>query len=866
MGLRRWFQRKPSDEDLREELETHLAMRAEHDGSDEAGAQRRLGNSLRTQEEMRSVWYSGLLDTLAQDARFTWRMWQRNPAFSLAALATLALGLGAATALFSVCDRILFRSLPYADAERLVSLGLIAPLDTNEFLLSPDYVHLWREVPPPFEAVTTVTAGTAACDLTELRPERLTCASVEANLLRVLGLAVVAGRDFRPDDDKPGAARVALITHGFWLRRFGGDPAVAGRIMAIDGRPVEIVGVLPHGFELPTLAAADVLLPQQLQAPPRGVPGPMQFLRGFARLKPDVSPEQAHAALQPLFREMLKNVPPAFRAEVTLRVRSLRDRQLGDARRAAWFLLGAVGTLLLIACTNVANLLLARSAARQQELAIRAALGAGRRRLARLALTESALLAGAGGVLGLAVAWTLLKVFLNFAPQGIPKLDQASLDGRAALAALGLVLAAALLTGLWPALAAPRSGALHGARSIAAIRPWARFGFVTMQIALTFALLGTSTLLLRSLWALERIPLGFDAQQVLSAAVTLNAAKYGTPERQVAFFEQLLEKASATPGTVAAAISDSLPPSGTMRSMIYAAIEVAGRPLPQEGTGGMVAWRLVTPAYFDALQIPIVRGRAFTPADRSSPEPAMILNEALERKLFPNESALGKRVRPGRGEQPWSVVVGIVKDSRNAGLTRPPDPEYYVVRGTVARDATRRSFLIVRTQLSTPAAAAFLREAVAAVDRELPVNIDTLQQRVSGLAARPRFTAFLLISFGVLAMLLAATGLAGVAGYLVTERTRDIGVRIALGATPAAVRRQILGEAGRWVAAGIMLGLIFAAAGSRVVRSLLYGVAPDDPAAWIAALVIMGVVLLAAALRPAVRASRIDPMKALRSE
>ena len=865
MGLKNWFQRRrPSDAEIKEELESHVAMRAEHDGSDDASARRRLGSELRAREDVRRVWHSALVDTVIQDAWFTWRMWRRNPAFSLAALSTLALGLGAATALFSACDRILFRSLPYDDADRLVSVGLIAPLDANEFLLGPDYVQLWRETPAPFEAVTTVTAGTSPCDLTEAQPERLTCAFVEANLLRVLGLSVAAGRDFAPADGKPGAARVALITHGLWLRRFGGNPAIAGRLLVIDGGSVQVVGVLPPVFELPTLGPADVLFPQQLTATPG--PAGMQFLRGFARLKNGVTPQQAHAALQPLYREMLKNVPPAFRAEVTLRVRPLRDRQLGDASRAAWFLLGAVGALLLIACTNVANLLLARSVARHRELAIRSALGAGRTRLARLAFTESLLLALTGAALGLGVAWVLLRIFIHLAPSGIPKLPQASLDWRTAVAAFLLSLLAALLIGIWPSLSIPRPTSLQGGRSIASVRPWTRFSFVVVQIGLTFALLGASSLLLRSLWQLEKAPLGFDAQRVLSAGVTLNVAKYPTPERQVAFFEQLLQAASKTPGARAAAITDSLPPAGNMRSMIFSRIEVAGRPLPKQGTGGMVGWRLVTPGYFDALHVPIIRGRGFTEEDRLSPQPAMILSETLERKLFLNETALGHQLRPGGTGQPWHNVVGIAKDIRNAGLTANPDPEYYVLRGTAPRDATRRSFLVIRTEASTPVAAAFLREAVGSIDPQLPVSIDTLEQRVSALSARPRFTAFLLVSFGLLAVLLAATGLAGVAGYLVTERTRDIGVRMAMGATPSMVRREVLAETARWIFGGAVLGILLAIGFSKAVGAFLYGVTARDPWAWTAAFVTLSLVLLAAALRPAGRASRIDPMSALRTE
>ena len=613
---------------------------------------------------------------------------------------------------------------------------------------------------------------------------------------------------------------------------------MAGRMLNIDGRGAEVVGVLTRDFELPTLVRADVLFPQQLSGTP-GSPGGMLFLRGFARLKRGLGISEANAALQPVFQQMLKNVPSAYRAEVTLRVRSLRDRQLGDARRAAWLLLGAAGALLLIACTNVANLMLARTAARQRELAVRAALGAGRARLARLALTESAILATLGAAAGLSFAWLLLRVFLTLAPHSIPKLEEASLDVRAAGAALCLALIASLLTGIWPALSVPRGDSLQVSRSISPVRPRTRLAFIVVQIALTFALLGTSTLLLRSLWRLQSIALGFETERVLAVPVVLNAAKYSTPERQVSAFEQLLEAVAAIPGTSAAAVSDSIPPSGSMRATIFAGIEVAGRPLPKEGTGGMVGWRQVTPAYFEVLRIPIVRGRSFAPADRTSPEPAMILSESLERKLFPNDSGLGKRVRPGRGEQPWHVVVGIARDTRNGGLTVAPEPEYYVVRGMTARDATRRSYLLLRTQSTVPVIAGFLRDAVAAVDAELPVNVETMEQRVASLSARPRFTAFLLVSFGVLALLLASAGVAGMAGYLVAERSRDIGVRIALGATPAIVRKEVLGETARWVGGGAVLGALLAVAGTRLVRTLLYGVAPQDPWAWAAALAIL---------------------------
>ena len=815
---------------------------------------------------MRGIWLSEVLGAILQDTRFIFRTWLRNPGYTLAALSAIALGLGAATGLFSMVDRILFRSLPYADSDRLVSVGLTAPLDANEFMLSPDYLQLWRETPGPFESVTTITAGATTCDLTEARPERLTCAAVESNLLRVLQLQVVAGRDFRPEDDRPGGMRVALITHGLWLRRFGGDPHIQGRRLVLDGESVEVAGVLPRDFELPTLSAVDVLLPQQLAPLLAGRPAPMLVLRAFARLRNGVTPVQAHAALQPLFAAMLKNVPPAFRNEVTLRVRSLRDRQTGDARQTAWLLLAAVGALVLIVCTNVTNLLLARMAARERELAVRASLGASRGRLMRLVLTESLLIAVTGTVVGLFVAYALLKISIALAPAGIPRLAQASLDPRVLVAAVGLAIICALLIGISPVLSVTRIGALHGSRTITGVRPWARFTFVSMQIALTLALLGASTLLLRSLWNLQRVALGFEAESVLTASLTLSPGKYRSPERQIAFFEQALERVRRLPGIQTAALSDSLPPHGAARATIFSRIGIEGRPMPAQGTGGMVTWRSVTPGYFQALRIPILRGRPFTDQDRHTAEPALILSERLERRLFPNESALGRRLKPGGGDQPWHIVVGIAKDIRNAGPTADSEPEYYVARRLSPRDAQRRSFLIVRTHAAPAAATALLRAEIADLDPELPVTIQTMTERVGELAARPRFTAWLLISFAGLALALACTGLAGLATFLVAQRTRDFGVRMALGATPGRIRGAVLREAGAWVAAGTLLGLALSWVCARFLASFLHGVSAWDPLTWTVSLLVLSGTLAASVLRPAARAARIDPMTALRTE
>lgn len=866
MGLRRWLRRSPSDGEIRAELESHLAMRAEHDGAGEPAAHRKLGNLLRTQEDVRRVWRPEFWETVAQDLRFVFRAWLRNPAFTLAGLSAMALGLGAAIGLFSMVDRILFRSLPYQESDRLVSVGLTAPIDANEFMLSPDYLLLWRDTPAPFESVTTITAGNTACDLTEVRPERLTCAVVESNLLKTLKVSVAAGRDLSPTEGRPGGGRAALISHGLWLRRFGSDSRIQGRRLVLDGEPVEIAGVLPRDFELPTLGSADVLLPQQLITPQAGRPAPMTVLRAFARLKPGVTSAQAHAALQPLFAEMLKNVPPAFRAEVALRVRPLRDRQTGDARKTAWLLLAAVGGLVLLVCTNVTNLLLARMASRERELAVRASLGASRARLARLVLTESLLLACAGAVSGLLVAHVLLKIAVSVAPASIPKLTQASIDFRVLAAAAGLALLSTVLIGISPALSVARTGSLSGSRTIGNVRPWTRLALVSMQIALALTLLTTSTLLIRSVWSLQRVALGFDVENVLSASLTLSRGKYRSQEQQLAFFEQLLERVRRMPGMQSVALSDSLPPHSAARSMIYSRIEVEGRPSPRQGTGGMVTWRSVTPGYFEALRIPIVRGHSFSDQDRHAAEPALILSERLARRLFPQESALGKRLRPGGGSQPWHVIVGVAKDIRNVGPAADSEPEFYVARRPIPSDAERRSFLIVRTQLAPAAVIKLLRAEITGLDPQLPVLFQTMADRVGELAARPRFTAWLLTSFAGLALVLACTGLAGIAAFLVVQRTRDFGVRMALGATPDRIRGTVFREASTWITAGSLLGLGFSWGCARFLGSFLHGVTAWDPLTWTISLLVLTATLGASVLRPALRAASIDPSVALRAE
>ena len=802
-------------------------------------------------------------EILARDLRYAARGLRRSPAFTLAAIFAVALGTGAGTAVFSVVDRILFRSLPYPEAGRLVSVGLMAPIIPQEFMLGSDYVE-WRAQQQPFTSIASWT-GVNDCDLSDTNPVRLTCAQVEASLLPTLGIQPMLGRNFTHEEDRPHASRVAILSYGLWRSRFGGDRQAVGKTVPLDGQSATIVGVLPPEFELPSLEHADVLVPQALDEAAQRRPNTGRVLRSIARLKPGVTVTQAAAALQPLFEESMQFVPSQFRKEVKLRVRLLRDRQVQDATLASWILLAAVLAVLLIACANVANLLLARAVTRQRELAVRAALGASRARLMRQAFTESLLLAATGGAAGCALAAILLHVFVAIAPEGIPRLQQASVDPRVLLFTLAVSLVSGVLFGLAPALAQPRAEALAGWRSLGTRHDLFRHALVAAQICASLVLLTGASLLLRSLWNLQNQPLGMRTDSVLTAAITLGQKSYSEPVRQLAFFEELETRLSRLPGVTALALSDSVPPIGPARSTIYSVIDVAGRPRAAEGTGGMVTWRSVTPGYFAALGVPILRGRGFEENDRDPQRNVVVISDTLARRMFPGEDALGKQIQPGRSG-PWLTIVGVAGNVKNTSLAERDDPEFYVVRKHSPDNATRWATAILRGAVDPGAMARWVRTEVAALDPTLPVNIETLDQRVGKLAERPRFNALLLGLFAGMGLLLAAIGLYGVMSFLVAQRTQEIGVRMALGATPAVIARLVLGHAARWTAAGAVAGTIGSMFAVRLLRAMLFHVSGKDPWTWAAAVAVLLAIAMLAAWIPSRRAARVDPMQALRQE
>ena len=813
---------------------------------------------------------SSIEGTLA-DLRIALRGMRRNPTFAVAGVLAASLGVGASAAVFSAVDRVLFRALPYHNEGRLVSVGLKAPLDTNEFLFADSYIDLKRHS-GPFEQVSAFEAGSRACDLTEQSPLRLDCMRFERNLLEILGVKPAAGRAFTREEDLPNGPPVAMISYALWRSRFGGDPRVAGSTLSLDGTSVTIAGVLPSDFLLPTLARADVYLPLNLDES-RERQG--RAFRAFARLKPGITVPAARAELVPYFQRALLTAPAQFRKEISLAVRPVRDRQLGDARLASLTLFGAVLAVLLIACANLANLLLARGSGRNREMAVRAALGASRRRLARLVLTESTLLGALGGIGGVALAYALLRIVQRLGPSSLPRLEEAGIDGRVLAFAVGTALLSGLAAGLAAMRHAEGTTALGGTRTTASGRSRVRGALVTAQIAVSLVLLAGAHLLLRSLWNLESVPMGMSGDHVVTAQFSLGRQRYGDSARQLAFYNQLDQRLASLAGAQVTAITDSLPPKGGSRGRLLASIQVEGRPPRPQGTGGMVAWRYVTPGYFSALGIPMRRGRPFTEEDRAPAAYSVILSETLARMLFPNEDAVGRRLlfQGGHGES--FNVVGIAADVRDRGPAADIPPEFYLVRKAVP-DVTwnnqeppmgwRSAFVVVRTPLDTRFAAAALRRAMAEIDPTLPVTIGMMQDRIASVTQDSRFYAMLLGSFAGIGALLAALGLFGVISFLVQQGRREIGVRMALGAAQGDVFRHVFGFAIRWTVAGVAIGLAGALAASHGLRSMLFRVPPNDPASLAAAAAALVAVAVIAAAGPAWRAARLDPARTLREE
>jgi putative ABC transport system permease protein len=872
--LRFFFSRGKSDE-LDEELQVHLEHSIEANlaaGMTPEEARRQalidFGGVERTREQTHEQHPRWLLGTVMQDVRYALRGFSRSPLFTVTMIATLALGIGATTAVFSVVDPILFRSLPYGHADRLVSVGLegTVHLPRDAFMFSSFYFN-WRDDQEPFEAFTSQEYFPYECELRQGNLLPLACIGVEANFLPTLGVTPLLGRNFLPEEDRPNGPNVALISYQQWVRHFNRNPGILNKLIEIDGKPVRVVGVLPQDFELPTLAAVDVLVPNALDpAAERKLTRGMS-LRVFARLKPGVSIAQARSELKPLFLSTLGFFPPYQRKYFALSVASMRDFQMQDVHWMAWILLGAVLAVLLIACANIASLFMARGSARKRELAMRFVLGATQERLIRQTLTEAFLLALSGGIAGCALAEVLLRVFTVIAPAGILFLNKARLDLRIILFTVFLSLFCALLFGIVPALQRPHPTALAARSKNSDAHAAVRQSLVVAQIAISMILLSAAMLLLRSFWNLQEQNLGMQTRHVLAVRVSLSD-RYQTGQKQMEFYQQAELALRRLPGVAAVGLSDKLPPN-VPAFELSGRMAVAGGP-PPTGGGGLVAWRWATPDYFRALNIPIIQGQNFTEEQRNSNGHFMILSKSLANRLFPGKNAIGQSIKPDK-DDPWYLVVGVAGNVKNSGLASPNKPEYYRLRRNFIADWEPEldglhTVITVETAIPPASVVPWVRSQIAQLAPTAPVDIATVHQEMSKLAAQPRFETVLLGSFAFTGLLMAVLGLYGVTSFVATQRTQEIGVRMALGASRFNILRLILWEGARLIALGGVVGLVAALALSRVLRSLLFRISPYDPMSFIGVVLLLTLVALIATLVPARSAMKVDPVVALRHE
>lgn len=806
--------------------------------------------------------------TLWQDIKYGVRMFVKNPGFTLVAVLALALGIGTNTAIFSVVNGVLLRPLSFRDAERLVYFEGINPergITDGSFSL-PDYLD-WQSQTDAFESMTAFVESGMNINSEDAEPEHIPRAVVTASFFQTMGVNPVLGRALLKDDESLGSERVTVLSYGLWHRRFGANPNVLGSRINLGGIDVTIVGVMPAGFSYP--ANAQLWSPIKMD-PERARAGRRdnRFLKVIGRLKPTATVDGAQSQIDTLSARLRQQYPETNYGW-SARLKGLQDWTTRDVRTSLLLLLGAVGFVLLIACANVANLLLARASARRKEIAVRTALGAGRWRIIRQLLTESSLLAAAGGVVGLALSILLTKLLVAISPADVPRLDQIGLDARVLGFTVGVVGLVGLLFGLAPALQASKtdlndalkeggrsSSEGHGRNRVRAL-------LVVSEMALSLLLLIGAGLLIKSFLLLRDVNPGFDAKNVLTMRVPLPGARYTEPQQQATFFRELTGRVSALPGVEAAGATLSLPLGGSDFDVGRSFIP-EGRPLvPEESL--QTDYFVVTPDYFKTMRIPVKTGRSVTDRDTAETPPVVVVNESLASRVFAGENPIGKRITVWRDEKFAREIIGVVGDVKSSRLEEETGYQIYVPHAQDAGWGTLS--LAVRTKGEPEALAAQVRGAIISIDKNQPAyDIKTMDDVFSASVANTRLVVLLFGAFAMFALLLASIGIYGVIAYSVAQRTHEIGIRLAVGAQTKDVLKMIITQGMILALIGAGLGLVGAFAATRVMRSLLYGVSATDPLIFIGVSLLLTVVALLACYIPARRATKVDPLIALRYE
>jgi predicted permease len=884
--LRSLFRREAVEAETEAELRFHFDQQVEKfvdSGLAREEAMRRarlaFGRHDQLKEECRDARGISFIETFAQDLRYGGRMLRKNPGFTVVAVLTLALGIGASTAVFSVVNGILLKPLPYPHAERIVIPWLVSPPGVNigseyfpwgqvQFRLLTREIHPFQDV-GAFQNDSFNLTGSG-------EPALLDGFRTTAGFFPALGVSAILGRTYSEIDDQPGHEHVVVLSYRLWQERFGGDREILGRAIDLNGLSYTIIGVMPAGFAFPRAEEMPVSFdfprePQlwvPLAIPPVAPLGPSE-LAVVGRLKPGVTIAQAQAQMDVITKHA-EQVDPRWKGWFNTRVVSLEKEVVGDTRRPLLLILGSVGIVLLIACSNVANLLLARSLARRREFTLRTALGADRARLVRQLVTESLLLAAIGGALGILFAYVGASFAKAFGPASIPRLREVSLDWYVLLFAVAVSLLTGILFGFVPAIAAARGNVVESLKEgsqrtgSTSSHPKLRNSLLISQVALALVLVISAGLLVRTFYRMLGADPGFRPAQVLTFELSLPALKYPNLGRIVTLYQSALENLQSIPGVQSAGLTETLPLGGEGESTV---ITVLDHPVSKDQERPFANYTVVSPGYFSAVGATILRGRGIADFDTADTMSVTVINNAMAKKYWPGEDPIGKRLGLGSPRYPVSTVVGIVSDIKHFSMRDSPSPEMYVPYTQKPWPSLLAMRVALRATGDPAALTAGIRAAIHSADPDLPVaKVAPLSTLVDDSMMQPRFAMLLLASFAGLALLLATIGMYGVISYSVAQRTQEIGIRMALGAPRGNVFGMVLAQGARLAGLGIAIGLLAALAVTRLMTSFLYGVRPTDPLTFAAVSLLLAGVALLACYVPARRATRVDPMLALRYE